>query len=60
MAFKTLSKRQNGTFDPGLFSLHLIEGWVIHDWKTFISSGENIIRFLGGYIAKHIRQNSSL
>jgi hypothetical protein len=26
----------------------------------FISSGENIIRFLGDYIAKHIRQNSSL
>jgi hypothetical protein len=25
-----------------------------------ISSGENIIRFLGDYIAKHIRQNSSL
>jgi hypothetical protein len=29
-------------------------------WKKFISSGENIIRFLGDYIAKHIRQNSSL
>jgi hypothetical protein len=33
---------------------------VIPDWKKFISSGENIIRFLGDYIAKHIRQNSSL
>jgi hypothetical protein len=38
----------------------LIEGRVIPDWKKFISSGENIIRFLGDYIAKHIRQNSSL
>ena len=28
--------------------------------KKFISSGENIIIFLGDYIAKHIRQNSSL
>jgi hypothetical protein len=37
----------------------LIEGRVIPDWKKFISSGENI-RFLGDYIAKHIRQNSSL
>jgi hypothetical protein len=55
----TLSKRQNGTVDPSLFSLHLIEGRVIPDWKKFISSGENI-RFLGDYIAKHIRQNSSL
>jgi hypothetical protein len=36
------------------------EGRVIPDWKKFISSGENIIRFLGDYIAKHIRQNSSL
>jgi hypothetical protein len=43
-----------------LFSLHLIEGRVIPDWKKFISSGENIIRFLDDYIAKHIRQNSSL
>jgi hypothetical protein len=43
-----------------VFSLHLIEGRVIPDWKKFISSGENIIRFLGDYIAKHIRQNSSL
>ena len=60
MTFKTLSKRQNGTVDPSLFSLHLIEGRVIPDWKKFISSGENIIRFLGDYIAKHIRQNSSL
>ena len=60
MAFKTLSKRQNGTVDPSLFLLHLIEGRVILDWKRFISSGENIIRFLGDYIAKHIRQNSSL
>jgi hypothetical protein len=34
--------------------------WVIPDWKKFISSGENIIRFLGDYIAKYIRQNSSL
>ena len=59
MTFKTLSKRQNGTVDPSLFSLHLIEGRVIPDWKKFISSGENI-RFLGDYIAKHIRQNSSL
>jgi hypothetical protein len=33
---------------------------VIPDWKKFISSGENIIRFLGDYIAKYIRQNSSL
>ena len=57
MTFKTLSKRQNGTVDPSLFSLHLIEGRVIPDWKKFISSGENIIRFLGDYIAKHIRQN---
>ena len=31
-------------------SLHLIEGRVIPDWKKFISSGENIIRFLGDYI----------
>jgi hypothetical protein len=38
----------------------LIEGRVIHDCRKFISSGENIIRFLGDYIAKHIRQNSSL
>jgi hypothetical protein len=38
----------------------LIEGRVIPDWKKFISSGENIIRFLGDYIAKYIRQNSSL
>ena len=60
MTFKTLSKRQNGTVDPSLFSLHLIEGKGIPDWKKFISSGENIIRFLGDYIAKHIRQNSSL
>ena len=60
MTFKTLSKRQNGTVDPSLFSLHLIEGRVIPDWKKFISSGENIIRSLGDYIAKHIRQNSSL
>ena len=60
ITFKTLSKRQNGTVDPSLFSLHLIEGRVIPDWKKFISSGENIIRFLGDYIAKHIRQNSSL
>ena len=60
MTFKTLSKRQNGTVDPSLFSLHLIEGRVIPDWKKFISSVENIIRFLGDYIAKHIRQNSSL
>ena len=60
MTFKTLSKRQNGTVDPSLFSLHLIEGRVIPDWKKFISSGETIIRFLGDYIAKHIRQNSSL
>jgi hypothetical protein len=36
-------KRQNGTVDPSLFSLHLIEGRVIPDWKKFISSGENII-----------------
>jgi hypothetical protein len=43
MTFKTLSKRQNGTVDPSLFSLHLIEGRVIPDWKKFISSGENII-----------------
>jgi hypothetical protein len=50
MTFKTLSKRQNGTVDPCLFSLHLIEGRVIPDWKKFISSGENIIRFLGDYI----------
>jgi hypothetical protein len=47
-------KRQNGTVDPSLFSLHLIEGRVIPDWKKFISSAENIIRFLGDYIAKHI------
>ena len=60
MTFKTLSKRQNGTVDLSLFSLHLIEGRVIPDWKKFISSGENTIRFLGDYIAKHIRQNSSL
>ena len=60
MTFKTLSKRQNGTVDPSLFSLHLIEGRVIPDWKKFISSGEAIIRFLGDYIAKRIRQNSSL
>ena len=59
MTFKTLSKRQNGTVDPSLFSLHLIEGRVIPDWKKLISSGENVIRFLGDYIAKHIRQNSS-
>jgi hypothetical protein len=59
MTFKTLSKRQNETVDPSLFSLHLIEGRVIPDWKKLISSGENI-RFLGDYIAKHIRQNSSL
>ena len=57
MTFKTLSKRQNGTVDPRLFSLHLIEGRAIPAWKKFISSGENIIRFLGDYIAKHIRQN---
>jgi hypothetical protein len=38
----------------------IVEGSVIPDWKKFISSGENIIRFLGDYIAKHIRQNSSL
>jgi hypothetical protein len=38
----------------------LIEGRVIPDWKKLISSGENVIRFLGDYIAKHIRQNSSL
>jgi hypothetical protein len=50
MTFKALSKRQNGTVDPSLFSLHLIEGRVIPDWKKFISSGENIIRFLGDYI----------
>jgi hypothetical protein len=43
MTFKTLSKRQNGTVDPSLFSLHLIEGRVIPDWKKFISSGENIM-----------------
>ena len=43
MTFKTLSKRQNGTVDPSLFSLHLIEGRVIPDWKKFINSGENII-----------------
>jgi hypothetical protein len=60
MTFKTLSKMQNGTVDPSLFSLHLIEGRVIPDWKKFISSGENIIRFLGDYIVKHILQNSSL
>ena len=60
MTFKTVSKRQNGTIDPSLISLHLIESRVIPDWKKFISSGENIIRFLGDYIAKHIRQNSSL
>ena len=65
MTFKTLSKRQNGTVDPSLFSLHLIEGTcrVIPDWKKFISSGENkqsLIRFLGDYIVKHINQNSSL
>ena len=60
MTFKTLSKKQNGTADPSLFSLHLIEGRVIPDWKKFISSGENIIRFLSDYIAKHSRQNSSL
>ena len=60
MTFKTLSKRQNGTVDLSLFSLHLIEGRVIPEWKKFISSGENTIRFLGDYIAKHIRQNSSL
>jgi hypothetical protein len=46
--------------DPSLFSLHLIEGRVIPDWKKIISSGENIIRFLGDYIAKHIRQNSNV
>jgi hypothetical protein len=40
MTFKTLSKRQNGTVDPSLFSLHLIEGRVIPDWKKFISSGQ--------------------
>jgi hypothetical protein len=51
---KTLSKRQNGTVDPSLFSLHLIEGRVIPDWKKFISSGENIIRFLGDYKACHL------
>jgi hypothetical protein len=51
---------QNGTVDPILFSLHLIESRVIPDWKRFIGSGENIIRFLGDYIAKYIRQNSSL
>jgi hypothetical protein len=33
MTFKTLSKRQNGTVDQSLFSLHLIEGRVIPDWK---------------------------
>jgi hypothetical protein len=38
----------------------VIEGRVIPDWKQFISSGEAIIRFLGDYIAKRIRQNSSL
>ena len=43
---QNLSKRQNGTVDPSLFSLHLIEGRVIPDWKKFISSEENIIRFL--------------
>jgi hypothetical protein len=43
MTFKTLSKRQNGTVDPSLFSLHLIEGRVIPDRKKFISSVENII-----------------
>ena len=53
-------KKAERTVDPSLFSLHLIEGRVIPDWKKFISSGENIIRFLGDYIAKHIRQNSSL
>jgi hypothetical protein len=56
---KLLSKRQNGTVDPSLFSLHLIEGKVIPDWKKFISSGENIIRFLGDYIAKHILHNDA-
>jgi hypothetical protein len=55
----TSAKRQNETVDPSLFSLHLIEGRVIADWKKFISSGENIIRFLGDYIAKHIRQNKA-
>ena len=53
-------KKAERTVNPSLFSLHLIEGRVIPDWKEFISSGENIIRFLGDYIAKHIRQNSSL
>jgi hypothetical protein len=43
-----------------LCGYHLIESRVIPDWKKFISSDENIIRFLGDYIAKHIRQNSSL
>jgi hypothetical protein len=43
-----------------VFWKYQIEGRVIPDWKKFISSGENIIRFLGDYIAKHIRQNSSL
>jgi hypothetical protein len=38
----------------------VIEGRVIPDWKKFINSGENIIRFLGDYIVKHISQNSSL
>ena len=46
MTFKTLSKRQNGTVDPSLFSLHLIDGRVIPDWKKFISSGEKISRRL--------------
>jgi hypothetical protein len=54
MTFKTLSKRQNGTVDPSLFSLHLIEGRVIHDWKKFISSGDNIIRFLSAITLPNI------
>jgi lysozyme family protein len=40
MTFKALSKRQNRTVDPSLFSLHLIEGRVIPDWKKFISNGQ--------------------
>jgi hypothetical protein len=59
MTFKTLSKRQNGTVDPSLFSLHLVEGRVIPDWKKCISFGENIIRFLGDYFAKHIENKRS-
>jgi hypothetical protein len=60
MTFKNLSKGRTGPSIQVCFPCIWLKVGLFLTGKKFISSGETIIRFLGDYIAKHIRQNSSL